>query len=988
MPRAFGGTYSADKDPGLAALGQSTQNAAAKLKAAQDPAFLVELQLEAIRNFIQQLLDFTGLDLEAFAAEWISICVAVGSEGIELLRGFIGLGSGETIAAKLFSGIDQLFGWLSTDLFSNDIIDALIQPVYDFVKWLWAAFTNVNPGDLVDTILKPVIEFLKWLGQTFAGTLDTLLKPVFEFFLWLFGTVFNTTNLRTTVLQPIFEFLKWLGQTFSGTIETLLKPLFEFFNWLFGTLFNTENLRTTVLQPMFEFLKWLGQSFAGTIETLLKPIFEFFNWAFGTLFNTASLRTTVLQPVFEFLKWLGQTFAGTIDTVLKPIFEFFSGVSNTFGSVAEWTAQLGLSSILSVIGRLTGALNLANLGEGLAAIDKWITDIPTLKSLVIALTGGGQGTLVELVTWALNLLNGGSVLPAKNLLGSIPQELMSLIPAAHVGDVKPNLITDEAFASAAAVEAGNGWSWDGTTNVTGSVGGSAKLVCDGGVKQLFSNIVDVSVNQSLSFSAKFKWTKASNAVPTILVGVRTYYDPTGGRSAATVVGTFTAASIVATANAPAAGGFTLASGSSATLANGWVTVVGSYVIPAGVNRMRLVLGATSAPAGTTIWFDDATVIKTSLISQGLVANLTQELTAKLPTTDWQALLNTLASRIYGNTDAATLAQVQTVLNGFLNGSSTLNGGNIGAGNVSSLYIKELIDTWNLTYKSVTGYDPATGSIGNISQALNDFKTAVGQNASKLVEVQGENRKIVDAQSTVTGQIVALQGQVKELQIKVGSGTPTPPPPPVKITAFDDFERGSSASLGTNWTVSYQSQDGSKLATPDAHNASLMLPGISSTGDLGVAIFNGAVGRTSTGKTQWISATLGSGGGIPLAGTRGYCELIGLAASATTCVIVRFFADGFVKFGYRKQGWAFIPVADFKLPTNPTSGSTIEFYAGSSGSQTLLSARCGTSVLSPAYFPADLYGSLGTGWGFGMGSGLSGLAPQGSMSFNYWTAQDQ
>ena len=774
------------------------------------------------------------------------------------------------------------------------------------------------------------------------------------------------------ILKPVLELAKWVWETFTHLIP--------------GDLINT------ILKPVLEFAKWLWETFThinpgDLVGTVLKPIIEFGQWLWATFTDSlhGDLVDTILKPFMEFGKWLIEAFTDVVpgdlvDTVLKPVFEFFGEVTNTFGSIGDWSSGLGLDPVLSLIATITGAFDITNLGEGLVAMVAWAEKIPSLTAIIHAITGI-PGNLGDLVSWALNLLNLDSIIPAVNLLGDIPKELLALIPATHIGSTQPNLVTDQAFASAAAVEAGNGWSWDGTVNHASSAGGSAKLVGDGGVKQLYSNTIDVSPNQSLSMTGNFKWTKPSNATPTILIAVRAY-------NGATVVGTYTVASVVATTGttgSTGAGTFTLGNGSTATPSDGWVTVVGSYTVPAGVTRLRMVLGATSATAGTTVWYDDVSIVKTQLISQSLVKSLTTDLQSLLPVTDWQNLLNTVAK-----TTGASLSDVQNVMNGFLNGTSTLNGSRIGTGNIAATFVKELVDTWNSTYSAITGQTASSGALTNLSSSLSNFAASVAQNGSKLVGVQAATNTLTSQSNSVTSRVTVLEAQVKDLQTKLATGTPTPPPTPVIVTAFDDFERSSTATLGGNWTTAYRTGDGSVLATPDGHNAVLQIPLVTVNANTCSAIYNGSVGRLSSTRYQWVSATLGSGGGVPLLGTRGYCELIGLAASPTTCVLVRFYADGVVEFRYRLNGWTDYVIGTFSTGTNPTTGSTIEFFAGSKAAsdQTKMTAKFGTSVVGPAYISATTLASMGQGWGFGMGSGQSGLAVMGAPSFNYWTAQDQ
>ena len=230
-------------------------------------------------------------------------------------------------------------------------------------------------------------------------------------------------------------------------------------------------------------------------------------------------------------------------------------------------------------------------------------------------------------------------------------------------------------------------------------------------------------------------------------------------------------------------------------------------------------------------------------------------------------------------------------------------------------------------------------------------------------------------------------------------TPTPPTtptptPPVLVSASDDFER---ASLGSNWTLTKSNENGSNMGILNAHDAYMSVPPTNATTSRIAAIYAGP-GSASSGEYQKVSATLGTKAGIPVViGTQGFNDLIGRAASATTCMFARFYPDGRVHFGYRQGTWTDQIFGQFTAPKALTSGTPIEFYAGDKtvNDQTKVYAKVAGATVGPAYMNTGVLATMGKGWGFAMGHGLTdpilsfGLgAVQLPAVLNFWSAQEQ
>jgi hypothetical protein len=659
-------------------------------------------------------------------------------------------------------------------------------------------------------------------------------------------------------------------------------------------------------------------------------------------------------------------------TVLQELITFFSDLFTGTGDVGAWLENI-TTNLLSVIGTLTGNA-VATLEEGIEKLTEFTQSLPSIGSLISGLMGskvnpttGTNTTLPDLIWWASQLLLSTSVIPSFNLFGTIPADLLALIGVGSIGNVTNNLITDAGFSASTTLQAGLGWTWDGTTNSTGSTGGTARIACDGGVKYLFSNLIPVAVGQQLTLSAKAKYTKGSTQAATIICGVRTY-------NGDTQTATQTISSLTATG--------TTSVGISGADAAGFKAITGTYTVPANVTQVRLVLGVTVGTTGTTVWFDEASLTKTSLLDQGLVTDLSGTLSGLLPQGTFQSLLDKVAG-ITG----ATAQQVQDVIDGKLTPNSSLNGSKILSGNISSTFISELLATWTNSKQAIDGGTiPATATYGDLASALKGWgANIVGLQSLTSAAVTSINQAISKADG-VALRATNLETRMAAVELKAGLPPGTPVTPPNIVSAFDDFER---SSLGANWTVSYSGSNGSTLGIPNEHDAQYSNPSVTSVENRVAAIWAGT-GSVSNSEYQKIYTTLGSRAGVPAVGTSGFNDLIGRAASGQRCLVCRFFGNGQVQFLYRMNSWTDVLIGTFSIAVPPTTGTGLEFYCGDKtvNDQTKLYAKIGSTIIGPAYVSPSVLASMGKGWGFGMGHGLAFLAPQAAGIINYWGAQEQ
>ena len=924
---------------------------------------------------------------------WCTTLAETISGKSDFLSGLLGLGTGTTfldqITSAIQSLIDELWNLLTCGTGSSISLSTITTTLGDVMSGL-----NSNP------LVSGLISFAESIGVGASNALLSAFHGLSGFIDALFGALTGTTVTGINpagilagfdLLSPLIDFLRWIWTEFGAAVDTFLKPVFTFLNWLWTEFGSAAE---TFLKPVLGFLNWVWTEFGSAVETFLKPVLGFLNWIW-TEFGSAV--ETFLKPVYNFFGWLFSLFgidatSGSLNP-LKEIFTALQGLIGTFGSIASWIEALpGVSDVLGVINSLTGG-TVATISDGITALVGWAQKIPVLSSLVGSLLGGwvnpttGTGsTLPDLIAYAAKLVTDESVVLAQNLLGFIPQELISLIPVGSVGNTQPNLVTDQGFSSSAVLQTGNGWTWDNANN-SGSTGGSAKVTGDGGVKQLFSNLIAVSQGQQMSLSAYVKWTKDSTATPTFLIGLRGY-DASNAQTFTTTVSSVISKTAY-TSNSSS--GYTAGANTTATVSGSWIKIAGSYTIPAGTTQVRMLLGMTNGPSGTTGWFDDVYTGKTSLLGQDLVSGLVDQLLGLLPTSVHQQLLNVL-----GNTPGANLTNVLNQISSFLTGSSALNGSNILSGNIDSAHIADLISTWVNTVFGISGQTPTSSSPSTVASTLSGFATSMANQGSRIQSSESTVAIHTSRLNAAEPAITALQSAVTALQTKVGSTTtPTPPVGATIISVVDDFER--TTGLGSNWTTTIVNADGSNLGIPNYHDAQFSAPSLTYGTAQVAAAWNGT-GKAAASQYQRVYTTLGSAAGQPAVGTSGFNDLIAKAnpASPLYGIVCRFYADGSVKIFYRVGAWEsnfWSPsnlLGSFTAPIKPTTGTQLEFYAGdkSVSDQTKCYAKVGTAVIGPVYIGASALAAMGTGWGFGMGNGLSGFVPQTAGTLNYWGAQDQ
>ena len=868
------------------------------------------------------------------------------------------------------SPIVKFFIWV-WDWFDENILKG----IFDFLGWLWETF-----GDAIESILKPVFEFLGWLWDTVGSKVETFLKPAINLidFLWD-----KFEDIVEDIAEPIVDFIVWGFQSFGDAVESVLKPVAEFIVWAWGELGEWA-------EDVANFIGWVWTNFSEGVESFMKPVIEFADHAWGEIGEWA-------EDVVDFFKWLWQNFGTAVDSFFKPAIEwvenawntlgstvfdnittFFSNITESidglnileeavnffklvvenFGSLVEGIPTAG--DLLATISSFLGNVIVPTVTEGLQMLASWLTEIPVIGSIIASIipvgwtnnNGQGPTNLADLAEYAAGLLTDKSVLPAMNLQGQVPADLLPIVTPGMVGTKSINFVADAGFAAATQLQSGSGWGWDQYESHT-SDGGSARVYGDGGVKQLFSNLVAVSPGQEVYVEVYFKSTKSVGFTPTVAVGLRGYEDDE-------------------VAFTQSLGSQTLSSGATSV---GWTKLSGSYKIPTSgmftdVQHVRLALIVTSAPTGTTVWFDNAVMNKVQLIGQAFVegaepgSNLADDIENSIGSYEWGLLVDRIAKKT-----GATIDDVQDTIDNFLTGNSNLNANKIQSGNISSAFVSELKDTWNIIYKgagNTSSLPPQAGVIGSALTALQSSAQAVGGHGADIIRLNGE---INDLKNKVAA---LLAGQT----------------PPTIITAKDEFNR--LGSLGSDWVTEFY---GGGSVSCDGANA-VLNTGVNSNQFLS-AVYNKSGTKTSASQYQRVYVSIADKPGVPLGtGGPGFNDLLLRTTSNKVCVVARFFANRTVKLFYRNGSWEnniYDPSTTFgtiTLPYEPTAGTTLEAFAGSkSGSdQTKFYVKSGGWESSQFSISPTILAGLGSGWGFGIGNGI-GIPALGA-KVNYWGANDQ
>lgn len=668
-------------------------------------------------NFIQSIFEAIGdvthiddivewiQDTVACLWEIVTGSVATGTKTLQQLFGAVAetiqnimwsFGDG-TIITDIISGIQNFVGIIG-DLASNGVA-GIIEFIQDSVDFLWNLFAS-GTGQIGKTIK----DLVTGIVNTFGGLLGafgngTVFNDVISFIQSVVGMLGDVLHIDDIVefLQDAIDFV-WntitsgAGQV-GKTIQDLIEGIAETFGGFLGAFGDG-----TVVDDVIGFIQGLVGMFGDILH--VDDITNFFQDAVDRLWNLFTSSVGGVGKTFENLvDGIEDAFSGFLGafgdgTVFDDVITF---IQNVFGVFGDW---LHLDEIVEFFQGLVGMLGLDDITPGgiiaflqqkidklfavfngvgsvgntihdvLESIVEWFQDLPFIRVIVGAFVPGAT-VLGDLKSWVDTLLSITSWLPAGNLRGQVPQGVLGIIPAAHVGESAANLLTAGGFTTEDTIAAGSGWSWDSTQNYSGT-GGCVKVVCDNTTKRLHSNIVPVSEGHKMAVSVYAKWSSLSP----------TTGDHFGVQIEKYLGETFLGYDTILTKTDPGA-------------SSSWVQLIGNnYQVPLGVDRIRMVLW-TDATSGT-IWWDDAYFAKTGLgaIADPIVEIFHQGQDAS-PFTPG-TLLDDLWSAIFGHQKTVTGTSASNLE--LLNRLSNVSGGAIAVDDFERVNTSNLGNTiWEQTY---------------------------------------------------------------------------------------------------------------------------------------------------------------------------------------------------------------------------------------------------------------------------------------------------
>jgi hypothetical protein len=443
-------------------------------------------------------------------------------------------------------------------------------------------------------------------------------------------------------------------------------------------------------------------------------------------------------------------------------------------AIVEGDIQGVIDAILKIVGYPPGTGTLPDL-------EKWSTDLSKMLALP-DLSHGDFDAVKAVENFIANmlhptkmLLDPGSPLDSFNLFNTLPSNVIGQVPVSVIGDMASNLLVNPTFEDLESIES-TVWTWDAEKH--SATGGSAKVIADGtGSKDLLSNLIQVTKDQVINVSVWVKWYALMGTATPIQLGITCYL------------------------NGSAVGQPIIAQLGVTPPTSDWRNLVGTYVIPANVDAIRMRMSvAPQATAGTVKWSDTwlsksgllpSLLVKGQEAGKTLADDLTKtanDIAAHASAIISRALQVDLDSLQQTLSPSGALEDIAARMNSFLDSLSPLNGSNINAGSVADSFVPGVLTTYT-----------------NIVTQL--LQTTIQGSASSTASA--------DALLHVSDVLAGLTSQVEKLTVQSTSGK----------TAFDDFERPASSNLGPNWQVSYPGGGAGTIGT-DGHNASFSKSGLS------------------------------------------------------------------------------------------------------------------------------------------------------------------
>lgn len=407
--------------------------------------------------------------------------------------------------------------------------------------------------------------------------------------------------------------------------------------------------------------------------------------AIGDLFDGIG---GLLPSINELFSVLGITAAGLgpLGLVLKPIIDSFSGIDLArFGNAIEFITD---------------------------AIDPWIVQLTAiinfLNEVIRVLGAGGNvlnSPLPELTIPFRNLMQFlGNVrlgIESFNPIAAAQQFISRLlIPAGSISNVQPNLQLDPGFDDSESLgDEGPAWTreypdplitdpdfvWD---LIGYTADGSATVRATGTEHGLQGSVVPVEPGQTFDLAAWVTWTGVTATGSPFALQVMT--------------DTGTITDIAAIASPGASGG--------------WAQIAGSYTVPSGIETIRIRLCVKASATVGQVWFDDATIRRTSLMQKGFISGLVDDLTEIFA--NFAAMIDGILGTGY------TFGQVVTFISSGLSTAATV-ADNLGA-MLTDLGLSTLAQLGSLIGNLDTGLADAADTISDIGDDITALLSGAGE----------------------------------------------------------------------------------------------------------------------------------------------------------------------------------------------------------------------------------------------------------------------
>lgn len=297
----------------------------------------------------------------------------------------------------------------------------------------------------------------------------------------------------------------------------------------------------------------------------------------------------------------GQAFANTMYGITS-----LCGICNIGGvGSPEFTGSL----IDSVANNLGGAFGVSVSPTDIIDVAQAIADAVTSSPYI----GTIQSVIGSSGNIGIDAVSGLGTSTAVNNSQHVSH--VSLTTAQSVNLLDQNLLVSDDFATASTVMSDTHWSWNATAG--SAAVGAAECVCNGTQNDMVSCEIPVVVDENIEIAAEIRWTGLTYTGTTqIAVGVQMYRQTT--TAAGTVfldVGGYDVATVTSPTSTGPSVGINTSTGADGHI---WLGVAGTFVVPAGVDQLRLRLRVYDTVTAGTVFFDDGEMLKTDLIASECV----------------------------------------------------------------------------------------------------------------------------------------------------------------------------------------------------------------------------------------------------------------------------------------------------------------------------------------------------------------------------------